>query len=160
MMPLFLEYSENWSARHIADVIFFMASLSVAVNWFFLCYFNQFSAYPVFCVGSGIINLYGAICCHKFILSSLGTTMCHFNGVFYNSLQSTVNKIVHYDIITIEVNMILLIVGGLVSLALFSFVVSGMSVYLSKQGGIRSQALAMPILLLTFIFIGIYSFID
>ncbi len=79
-------------------------------------------------------------------------------AVFYNSLQSTVNKIVHYDIIAIEVNLILLIIGGLISLILFAFIVSGLSVFLSKQVGIHSQALAMPILLLTFILIGIYSF--
>ena len=48
--------------------------------------------------------------------------------------------------------------GGVVSLILFSFLVSGMSVFLSKQAGIRSQALEMPILLLTFIIIGVYSF--
>lgn len=158
MMPLFLEYSENWSARHIADVIFLAASLSVAVNWFFLRCFNQFSAYSLFAWVLGLLTFTVLFVATNLYFHHWVLLCVILMAVFYNSLQSTVNKIVHYDIITIEVNMILLIVGGLVSLALFSFVVSGMSVYLSKQVGIRSQALAMPILLLTFIFIGIYSF--
>ena len=157
-MPLFLQYSENWSSKHIADAIFIAATLSLIVNWFFLRLFNQYDVHTlfiwvlivlVFTVLFVAVNLYF----HHWVL------LCVIlMAVFYNSLQSTVNKIVHHDIIKIEVNIILLIMGGVVSLILFSFLVSGMSVFLSKQAGIRSQALEMPILLLTFIIIGVYSF--
>ncbi|MBX9599086.1 MAG: hypothetical protein K2X04_11015 [Burkholderiales bacterium] len=157
-MPLFLQYSENWNAKHIANAIFIAASLSLVANWFFLRWFNKFDAHRLFnwiiaVLAVTVLFVAANLYFHHWVLFCV-----ILMAVFYNSLQSTVNKIVHYDIITIEINLILLIIGGLVSLILFAFIVSGLSVFLSKQVGIHSQALAMPILLLTFILIGIYSF--
>ena len=157
-MPLFLQYSESWSAKHIANAIFIAASLSLLVNWFFLRWFNKFDTDSLFAwvlvlLTFTVLFVAANLYFHHWVL------LCVIlMAVFYNSLQSTVNRIVHYDIIEIEINLILLIIGGLVSLILLAFIVSGLSVFLSKQVGIRSQALAMPILLLTFIIIGVYSF--
>jgi hypothetical protein len=157
-MPLFLQYSENWSAKHIANTIFIAASLSLVVNWFFLRWFNKFDAHSLFVWVLALLTFTVLFVAANLYFHHWVLLCVILMAIFYNSLQSTINKIVHYDIIAIEVNLILLVIGGLISIILLSFIVSGMSVFLSKQVGIRSQALAMPILLLTFIIIGVYSF--
>lgn len=157
-MPLFLQYSENWSAKHIADAIFIAASLSLVVNWFFLRWFNRYNAHSLFAWVLALLSLTVLFVAANLYFHHWVLLCVILMAVFYNSLQSTVNKIVHYDIIAIEVNLILLVIGGFISIILLSFIISGMSVFLSKQVGIHSQALAMPILLLTFIIIGVYSF--
>ena len=157
-MPLFLQYSESWNTKQIANAIFIASLLSLIVNWLFRSKFNKSDPYSSFVyilliLSVTIVFVTANLYYHHWILFCV-----ILMAIFYNSLQSTVNEITHYDVIDIEVNLISLIIGNIVSLVLFSFIISGMSIFISKQVGIHSQPIKMSLLLLSFIVMAIYSF--
>lgn len=158
-IPLYLQYSEKWDADDIASLIFTASILSLIMNWLFLRVITHNRIHHLF--GWFLVTFLVAI-----IFVSANLYFSHwvifcviFIAVFYNSLQSMINRIVHHEVITFEVNLVLLIVGSSISLILCGFISSGMSVSLVKLAGIQSQAFVTPLVLLFFAIIGLLGYI-
>jgi hypothetical protein len=158
ILPLFLQYSERWHKEQIADIILLASCLSFMVNWLLMRCFRHINIRSlfvtilmVFCVALIFVatNLYR----HHWVGGSV-----IIMAIFYNSIQSVINRIIHHELIKIEINLILLIVGSAVSLILFSFMVSCLSVFMAKQIGIHSQTILTTSLMLVAIAIGLVSF--
>lgn len=79
-------------------------------------------------------------------------------ALFYNSIQSIINKLIHYEIMDLSISLVFLIIGTEFSLIWSGFLTSGISVFLADKLSNVYHVFVIPMVLVFFIFINLFSY--
>ncbi|TXJ00437.1 MAG: hypothetical protein E6Q32_06485 [Neisseriales bacterium] len=79
-------------------------------------------------------------------------------ALFYNSIQATTNKLIHYEIMSLTTSLIFLIIGTEFSLIWSGFLSSGISIFLADKLSNAHHIFVIPIVLALFICINLFSY--
>ena len=114
-MPLFLQYSEGWASEQIANIIFMASAISLGMNWYFTRNLVSYKIENVF-YGLLITFIFSIVFIAVNLYLHHWVAFCVIlMAIFYNLLQSTINHLIHRDILTLEINLFFLVVGSVIS---------------------------------------------